>query len=410
MEKIYMENNNNKKQSTISQVMNAKLPHHLSALMIMVAFVSFIAMGFSQESYSITQEELGDSFTAITATHGNFRRIGGTNTEANTPETAGSDYYDDKYDDMGIKAFKVPYMETTNGIQVFCLDKKGVIPTYETNAVNYSNSKTKVDAGVSYILSQHGKHGLNKYVETWITQVAIWEYQYEKDNTANDMGTYINYIKRDNAIVVCKSNTDVCDASSREDIQVANIYTTYIQPLVANAKNATSSSLAITKASGDLTVTDNNYYKSQIMTVSGLSNGSTYSLKLTNAPSGTKVYKIDGTEITDLNSIDANTNQFYLLVPINKVTENTKNLTVSVTGPSSVAYIYKPTTIPTSGVYQTLTAPVDEVVNVGVDLTYAPGVPDTGMSTTQSVYFIGLVILLCGIGIIYANSKPRKSE
>ena len=36
------------------------------------------------------------------------------------------------------------------------------------------------------------------------------------------------------------------------------------------------------------------------------------------------------------------------------------------------------------------------------------GVPDTGMSKAQTIYFIGLIVLLCGVGIIYASAKPAK--
>ena len=39
----------------------------------------------------------------------------------------------------------------------------------------------------------------------------------------------------------------------------------------------------------------------------------------------------------------------------------------------------------------------------GVELVFAP---DTGMNTTQTIYFIGLIVLLCGVGIVYANAKP----
>ena len=34
------------------------------------------------------------------------------------------------------------------------------------------------------------------------------------------------------------------------------------------------------------------------------------------------------------------------------------------------------------------------------------GAPDTGMNTAQTIYFIGLIVLLCGVGIVYANAKP----
>ena len=35
---------------------------------------------------------------------------------------------------------------------------------------------------------------------------------------------------------------------------------------------------------------------------------------------------------------------------------------------------------------------------------------NTGMTTAQTIYFIGLVVLLCGIGIVYANAKPAESK
>ena len=43
-------------------------------------------------------------------------------------------------------------------------------------------------------------------------------------------------------------------------------------------------------------------------------------------------------------------------------------------------------------------------------LNYTPEVPSTGMNMAQSVYFIGLIVLLCGVGIIYANAKPKSQQ
>ena len=38
------------------------------------------------------------------------------------------------------------------------------------------------------------------------------------------------------------------------------------------------------------------------------------------------------------------------------------------------------------------------------------GSPDTGMNAAQTIYFIGLIVLLCGLGIVYANTKPVESK
>ena len=48
--------------------------------------------------------------------------------------------------------------------------------------------------------------------------------------------------------------------------------------------------------------------------------------------------------------------------------------------------------------------------DLDIPINYTPEVPDTSMSIAQSVYFIGLVVLLCGVGIIYANAKPRQKQ
>ena len=44
------------------------------------------------------------------------------------------------------------------------------------------------------------------------------------------------------------------------------------------------------------------------------------------------------------------------------------------------------------------------VIPFDIDVT----TEDTGITAAQSVYFIGLIILLAGVGIIYANIKPRE--
>ena len=45
----------------------------------------------------------------------------------------------------------------------------------------------------------------------------------------------------------------------------------------------------------------------------------------------------------------------------------------------------------------------------GIDFDIV-GVPDTGMNAAQTIYFIGLIVLLCGVGIVYANTKPVESK
>ena len=64
-----------------------------------------------------------------------------------------------------------------------------------------------------------------------------------------------------------------------------------------------------------------------------------------------------------------------------------------------------------SGEYQkvvTVTGTTKHFSN-GVSFEVAPS-PNTGVNKAQTIYFIGLVVLLCGIGIVYANAKPSESK
>ena len=48
-------------------------------------------------------------------------------------------------------------------------------------------------------------------------------------------------------------------------------------------------------------------------------------------------------------------------------------------------------------------------VSSGTEVEFI-GTPNTGMNAAQTIYFIGLIILLCGVGIVYANARPVKSK
>lgn len=403
MEKIYMEDNNEKQKSKFRQVMGSQVPHHLSALMIMVAFVSFIAIQFSgKDSYAIMYDKDTVGNTIVTdqtnTQTSTFRTLMGNESGGNETNNYSTPYMFAKNSESNSTVFN---------IQLFCLQKDGDIPTGGTT---YTRSTEKVDPAIVYILSKSGTHGLGKYTDTWVTQTAIWLYAREKGYAKN---TWIKdgvdqyptmFANIQNDTIIRYVNTSVPD-SGEEPAVTSKIYKTYVEPLVAQAKKAKSNTLTITKSSDEITVTgDNKYYKSPMITVSGLQEGETYSIK-SEFPSGTKLYTESGKEITDLSKITAS--KFYMLVPIANVTEKTKKVTLSVTGPVPTAYVFNP---PSGTNYQTVTVLEKETVNTGLELDYQPSVPDTGMNTAQSVYFIGLVILLCGLGIIYANAKSKVSE
>ena len=385
MEKIYVEEENNNKRKSFKELMGSKVPNHLSVLMILVAFASFVAMQFSgNSSYAIMYDDVPERLTTITAGDSKYRDIAG---------------------DVSADNYGVPYMLTVPGegqseMQVFCLDKDKPFPTTAGQAVTYDRTPEEVNAGIVYIMSKlddyydtTGKQ-LNEYTRTWITQTAIWLYN---NQVSEDV------VKDDQTIAAYK----ISGASRIKDKEenVSQLYNNVIKPLVDKAGTVNKNTINITKT-GEVTVTsDNKYYKSPLITVTGFTSGGSYSLTMNNVPDGTKLYREDGTEIKDINNIDVT--KFYVLVPIDKVTEKTKKVTLSVTGPAPVAYVYEP---PEGSGYQKVTVLEKQNVSTGLDLEYTPVVPDTGLNTAQSIYFIGLVVLLCGLGIIYANTKSKVIE
>ena len=334
------------------------------------------------------KNQIGDTFKTITSAHSEWRTIKTNDSTVTGP-------------------YSLPHMlidegaGTASNKQVFCLDKDKEFPTDETNAVTYTRTANKVDAGIVYIISQNDNHYnsngqlLNKYTRTWITQTAIWAYK-------GALGDDKAKAEAANLIRAYKYGTSGLEKTDEETVQ--DLYAKYVTPLVSKAATVKDNNITITKSSDDITVTsDNKYYKSPMITVGGIQSGETYSMS-SEVPSGTKWYRENGTEIKDLAHIDVT--KFYMLVPIANVTEKTKTVKLSVTGPVPTAYEFTPS----DANVQKVTVLEKQTMNTGLDLNYAPSVPDTGMNAAQSVYFIGLVILLCGLGIIYANAKSKVSE
>ena len=119
-----------------------------------------------------------------------------------------------------------------------------------------------------------------------------------------------------------------------------------------------------------------------------------------------KVVDENGAEITALNGLAKGT-KFYIRIPADQVSSDTKTLTVEVVGhfDSVVGNYYI-----ADGLQKVVTASNTVVVINASDSIDVVGAPNTGMSTAQTIYFIGLIVLLCGVGIVYANAKPAESK
>lgn len=411
MEKIYMENNNNnKKNSIFQQAFKSQLSKKLSVAMVLVSFFSFLMMGVGNVSYAapaeIPEGGLGDSFT--TAEVGSqVSGYGGTET------------------------FPVFMYSTTTGIPIFCLERD--VPFLANTTL--TKTKSIDDQGLLHVMAYTYPHVTlndqngNEFpveVQTWIAQATIWQYLYQsgaENNQSTSGGTsqtigniqkvYQLYYDTDGAE---KPWCDVtgCYATSAEANSKVTFYEKYIKNEVDNAMKtdvSVNGAMTMSIANQEISITDDEKYYQTAKVIVGSNKpsslvSSSVSVDIVSAPDGTILVDKEGKEIEDTSGIT----EFYVRIPVNSVTEDNKVVELSATGNFRIYQgdYYEGTGAQTvSTVYTT-----DEPRSTGLEIpiNYTPSVPDTGMNLAQSIYFIGLLVLLCGVGIIYANTKPKEKQ
>ena len=259
----------------------------------------------------------------------------------------------------------------------------------------------------------------NEKTQTWLSQTAIWIYLkksgYDKQSEMTD--AKINSITNETALHDNQQNSLTNVNGKLYEVYKSNELT--INALIDKAltlKGQAATSLTVSKNSDTISVTsDEKYYQTDLISVAGsvsdeaIGQFNGYKLTIKNAPDGTLIVDENGEEIKDLTNMVPGT-KFYVRIPVDKVTEETKNVSISVEGSfkSFTGNRYVADGCQTITAVKTVNNNISQPLDI--EINYTPDVPDTGMSTAQSIYFIGLIVLLCGIGIIYANVKPRKSN
>ncbi|MDD5888930.1 MAG: hypothetical protein PUC82_05555 [bacterium] len=413
MEKIYMEdmgeNKKNKRQT--KKKFNSKTTI-ASLVMAAILIVTVVVVGFTGNSYAIpdVSYNLPDTFTS---------KVGEAEYQSDTGFSV------------------IPYF-TDGDIQVFCLEHGVNFP----NGTLYSKGEQITDYGLLYLMANvYPNKDFSTFaddgLQTWLSQVAIWMYLYTSEDLLDNgqldnsvTGTSPNYIapedltkiKEARGVILYDGGDLVYHTMNPATGGVSNggvtaddplLYDT-IEDLVNRAlSNRTVPNKTLTiNYNNDISVTqDNKYYQTSVISVVGSpsDNFNGFELKIDKAPEGTFVVDANGQEIKDLSNLTA-TDKLYLRTPIDKVTEDNKSINFSVTGSFKT---YEGHYYVADGA-QTITSvnTVNNNISKGAEipLNYTPKVPDTGMSTAQTIYFIGLIILLSGVGIIYANVKPGENK
>ena len=401
MEKIYM--NETKKQK--------KQKRGIVNFSVVLSFVVAIFAIFSLTMFGIVSNQ--DSEVSYAAPSDNF-----TLAEVSNRVVAYGDESRSVW--MQVPAYFVGSDSPAN--RIFCIERnKETQPgdTYSKTITPRSDvADVKDDAGLLYLLGLGETVDSRKVtmydddnVNSFVIQSAIWLYLAEKypnddvyklrkNTTAPNNIDDLAVLNVDT--VYLSFNGDTSNLRGYDDLTGSN---GVIRKLVNEAKTMTAPRITVTKAGGEIAKTDDGkYYQSSLITVNASGSLSGYDISLSGIDGAIAVDE-NGNELA-LTNVAAG-KKFYVRVPVDKVTETVQNLHIVVNGHfASTSGVYYATS---DANLQRLMSVTSGDVSGGLDLEFV-GAPNTGMNTAQTIYFIGLIVLLCGVGIVYANAKPVESK
>ena len=406
MEKIYEEKNKKKQQKQI-KVDGTSALSFLVAIFALVSLVSFGVSGGLNTSYAVPTvtnvppQFVGQEDVAMFANGSALREVDlhfGKESEG----TAFPVYCLQQPVDFGVEETYKQGSDINDGGLIYLL--ANIYPNGTGGTVSGNFSKAPTDANKAY---------------QFVSQSLIWVYLANDDSSA----LYSDIINTDGGLTTRPSSTTIPDsdylfklASGKKMFDSFTFNGTTASALLTKARSIKvgSATLNVDKASAKSSTTND---KKNILygpiTVSGSvadpSIGTYKGYKVSfngNVPKGTSIVDESGKKLAEGTTL-ADGIKFYVSIPVDSVTAAT-TINLKIVGDFDKY----------SGYYYTTSEGSQEVTTVkyisynkedGVTINVAPA-PDTGMSSAQTIYFIGLVVLLCGVGIIYANAKPSAQK
>lgn len=309
---------------------------------------------------------------------------------------------------------------TTTGLKPFCIDRT---IEYAPNK-QYKKDAEITDYGIIYIIENAENYYLQipdpdstvtvnatediakKMELSWMTQIALWQYL-DTQGTFVLPSTGINPNITDGTAITGSDNyyyskrSAVLWAKATELATAAKTTYTYNPADVSTIEFWFDGKYELNK--------DTKKIKTSLITpkeMSGMFLNSFNSLDLTKAPEGTKIYDENGT-VLDSNKFNG---PFYLEFPIENVDNYSFDFDVTSTL-SGYTYGEGYKYVTTDGNYQ----PLILVTRTSKNLTGAINfkgsyIEDTASMISRSIYFIGFLILVAGVGMIYVNVKPNESK
>ena len=443
MEKIYEEKSSSQRSSKSS------LSIILSFVVAIFAIMSLIVAGFNQISYAAPTE--GSTSVEDMAPTPEFLMQG-----TKQVGLLVSCVWRNNGGETKEGSFFIPIMynhnlsdeENFSNYYLFCIQQGREIEeggNYQEVSESAVNESFNSD-GVSYILSKSSllggegiaidksqiSSGNNKYIEYYATQIAIWLYLDEsapsvvngvanpyhgKLNVRQTNGDGNEAVENDYTPMEVITNATKLELIKLDDdvdlTEIANgstlgTFKDKINTKVSVAKNPPKPSVTSKLASADVSLLDDGKTYQTDKIEADVKNGTLtgYEVLL----SGIKeAYVVDenGNKVADDKMFRPN-EKFRIRVPKDKVTEKNSTVYVTIFGyfenvNQGEYYALSDSQAVTKVTTTQLRTENEKPINFLVS-------PDTGMTTAQTIYFIGLIVLLCGVGIIYANAKPVEEK
>lgn len=315
-------------------------------------------------------------------------------------------------------------VDSTSKYQLYCSDENNKELGEDT-----LTKENRMEYGIAYILlNSHPTKSLisgiaatdsmnvanycaktaDDMINTWITQQAIWGFQgtsSSKKFTSKDLKYSVKVdpdSSTDSSCDVIKHNGNILSGDK--------LWTDYVQKLIDQAKSVQDPANAtLTVVASDGWSKIDGGYKSSLISIATSNSEAkitNFSLSISGAPQGVRVYTEAGNDITDnLNNIAAGT-KIYVVVSEEAAKSGPKftiNASANITYNSAYRYV----DLTAKHQPSVLVGPETKQIAASVSLTV---VPDTASSIANSIYFVGFLILITGIGIIYANVKTKKEQ
>ena len=423
MEKIYTQEQKEQKERKQKKGLQRNVDFSVALSVIVAAFALFSVASFNimnrQEEKVSYAAPTGDTFKMVLPNaNEDYTAIVGYPSETNQDEMIRVPFY--YADSVG------------SNNHVFCTELRKQGGDNQTYTIDGTSSN---DPGLIYILNHsiaNGQKILTNYtgqyeeqMEVWAAQVAIWRYLAKKNSgadyqfrptsgegsTTDSGGSFVDTkTAAETATYFIIQGGPASEPTPK--IDYANAIT-YVNALLTEAEKQTASSVAtvrLNRASDQLSKTEDGKYYQTLYSVTGTpANAMTsYDITLLDGVDGIKVVDENGKDL-QLTNIPAG-KKFYVRIPVDKVGQEKKTVRVKVVGHVNVKTgVYY--AVNGSTAHQRVITLKDHPENPEYgDQISIVGSPDTGMNAAQTIYFIGLIVLLCGVGIVYANTKPVESK